>query len=132
MAIPGPLSFQNLPRHPLINKRIGRRFTVLALGIFLGFAHIAYGQADQGTITGVIRDSSGAVISDAGVTLANLDTGQVLKATTNRLRRLLFFADQDWQLQRYGQFSGLWNHYIDRTETEHAATVGRWDHAEAR
>src|SRR5215469_13654754 len=40
----------------------------------------AFGQADQGTITGVVQDPTGAVIGNANVTLTNLDTGQVLKA----------------------------------------------------
>jgi outer membrane receptor protein involved in Fe transport len=38
------------------------------------------GQADQGTITGVIQDSSGAVVAGASVTLTNVDTGMVVKA----------------------------------------------------
>jgi outer membrane receptor protein involved in Fe transport len=37
------------------------------------------GQADQGTITGVVQDPSGAVIGGASVTLTSVDTGQVLK-----------------------------------------------------
>src|SRR5579862_4712257 len=37
------------------------------------------GQVDQGTITGVVQDPTGAVVGNANVTLTSLDTGQVLK-----------------------------------------------------
>ena len=39
-----------------------------------------FGQVDQGTITGIIQDPTGAVIGNANVTLTNLDTQQILKA----------------------------------------------------
>ncbi|MGH9586916.1 MAG: TonB-dependent receptor domain-containing protein [Acidobacteriaceae bacterium] len=38
---------------------------------------------DQGTITGVVQDNSGAVIPNAQVTLTNTDTGLVLQRRTN-------------------------------------------------
>ena len=38
----------------------------------------AFAQADQGTITGVVKDSAGAVIPNAQVTLTNVNTGLVL------------------------------------------------------
>lgn len=41
------------------------------------------GQADQGTITGVVQDTTGAVIGNANVTLTSLDMGQVLKVKTD-------------------------------------------------
>jgi len=40
---------------------------------------LAFGQADQGTITGVVQDPSGAVVGSANVTLTNVDTGLVVK-----------------------------------------------------
>lgn len=43
----------------------------------------AYGQADQGTITGVVQDATGAVIPKSDVTLTNVDTGLVLKTTAS-------------------------------------------------
>jgi Carboxypeptidase regulatory-like domain len=42
-----------------------------------------YGQADQGTITGVVQDPSGAVVGNADVTLLNVDEGQVLHAKSD-------------------------------------------------
>jgi len=42
-----------------------------------------WGQADQGTITGVVQDSSGAVVNGAQVTLTSIDTGLVLETKTD-------------------------------------------------
>lgn len=42
-------------------------------------ATLAFGQVDQGTVTGVVQDASGAVIRGAQVTLTETDTGLVLK-----------------------------------------------------
>ena len=46
-------------------------------------AHVLFAQTDQGTITGVVQDPSGAVIGRANVTLTNVDTGLVLKVTAD-------------------------------------------------
>ena len=54
---------------------------LLTLGISM--AAIAWGQADQGAITGTIKDSSGAVIPNAKVSLTNLDTNLQLEAKTD-------------------------------------------------
>ncbi len=43
-----------------------------------------YAQVDQGTISGLIQDSSGAVIAGATVTLTNTDTGFALKRSTGQ------------------------------------------------
>ena len=42
-----------------------------------------FGQADQGSISGVVQDTSGAVIPHANVTLTSTDTGLVLKTRTS-------------------------------------------------
>ncbi len=63
-----------------------RRTMLLALFVpvlLLASARTAFGQLDQGTITGVIEDPSSAAIPGASVTLTNVDLGQVLKATTD-------------------------------------------------
>jgi hypothetical protein len=44
---------------------------------------LAFSQVDQGTITGVIQDTSGAVVGNASVTLTNIDEGIVLKSKTD-------------------------------------------------
>jgi len=56
---------------------------VLAAVVLLGSAHRLFGQADQGNISGVVQDPSGAVIANAAVTLTNIDLGQVSKAKTD-------------------------------------------------
>jgi hypothetical protein len=43
----------------------------------------AWAQVDQGAITGVVKDTSGAVIPNAAVTLTDTDTGLVLRRTCN-------------------------------------------------
>lgn len=53
---------------------------LLVLALLFTPARLLVGQADQGTITGVVQDSSGAVIGNADVTLTNVDLGQVLKS----------------------------------------------------
>ena len=40
-------------------------------------------QMDQGTVTGVIRNSAGAVIPGSQITLTNNETGLTLKATSD-------------------------------------------------
>ena len=59
-----------------------RQWALAAFAIFafLATAQVLLGQADQGTITGVIQDPSGAVIGNASVTLTSQDTGLVLKS----------------------------------------------------
>ncbi len=42
-----------------------------------------FGQLDQGSITGVVQDSSGGIVRGAQVTLTNLDTGLVLRTKTD-------------------------------------------------
>jgi hypothetical protein len=60
-----------------------RRFLAIWILLVLCSARILLGQADQGTITGIVQDPSGAVISNASVTLTNTDLNQVLKSTTD-------------------------------------------------
>ncbi len=56
---------------------------LLSLLLLLTSAGKLSAQLDQGTITGVVQDSAGAVIGNAAVTLTNVDEGQVLKSTTD-------------------------------------------------
>jgi hypothetical protein len=43
----------------------------------------AHAQLDQGTVTGVVQDPTGAVISGAHVTLTSTDTGLELNTTSD-------------------------------------------------
>lgn len=56
---------------------------VLAIMVLLAPARTMFGQLDQGTITGVIQDPSGAVVGNASVTLTNLDEGQVMQSKSD-------------------------------------------------
>ena len=58
-------------------------FALFAAVLFVVPAQSMFGQLDQGTITGVVEDPSGAAIPSASVTLTNVDLGQVLKSTTD-------------------------------------------------
>ncbi|QHN05438.1 TonB-dependent receptor [Granulicella sp. WH15] len=51
-------------------------------GILLGDKG-ALAQVDQGAITGVVQDSTGAVVPEAKVTVTNIDTGLVLEGSSN-------------------------------------------------
>src|ERR1700743_1814391 len=61
---------------------IAKKFFVLWAFCLLVSA-CAYGQLDQGSITGVVQDSSGAIISGAALTLIDSETGLQLKAAAN-------------------------------------------------
>ncbi len=54
------------------------------VALLLSLAPLAmHGQVDQGSITGTVQDSSGAVVPNASVTVTNTDTGLALQARTN-------------------------------------------------
>jgi hypothetical protein len=65
--------------------RSWRRFVILGICAlaFLGGRPVR-AQLDQGTITGVVQDSSGAVVANAHVTLANTETGLVLSTSSDK------------------------------------------------
>src|SRR3989304_4974361 len=57
---------------------MGNRMARNLLGVFLGvvlWSQLALGQATTGTISGVVRDATAAVIPGATVTVTNVDTG---------------------------------------------------------
>lgn len=62
-----------------------QRVLVALFGMLLMLvpARVLLGQTDQGTITGVVQDPSGAVIGNATVSLTNTDVGLTLKAKTD-------------------------------------------------
>ena len=55
-----------------------RRFwtIVLSLSLLVLGSHLAYAQSTYGSITGSVNDNTGAVVTDANVTLTNLGTGE--------------------------------------------------------
>ena len=58
-------------------RRLLRLLPVVLLALFA--LPLAVAQMDQGTITGVVRDNTGAVIPNAAVTLTSIDTGFILQ-----------------------------------------------------
>ena len=56
---------------------------ILAVPALLGYAPAAHAQADQGSISGTVRDSSGAGVPGAKVTLTNPATGFSVTETTD-------------------------------------------------
>ena len=54
--------------------------TVIVFVFLFTSVRSMFGQADQGTITGVVQYSTGPVVAGASVTLTNVDTGLVVKA----------------------------------------------------
>src|SRR5882757_4847161 len=62
------------------------------LGVLVGSlaTGVAFGQADQGAIVGLVQDTSGAVVSNAQVTLTNVDNGLALQAQTDSSGNYVF------------------------------------------
>lgn len=58
-------------------------FPCFALCALLLFAPVAQAQADTGTIAGLVRDSQGAVIAKARITITNIRTNQARAIVTN-------------------------------------------------
>jgi Carboxypeptidase regulatory-like domain/TonB dependent receptor len=69
-------------------KESGFRFATLAIALFsliAIFSSAAFGQAEAGTISGTVRDTSGAVVSGAKVTATNVATSATRTAQTGNL-----------------------------------------------
>jgi hypothetical protein len=64
--------------------------TVTCLCFLLVQATTAFGQVDQGSVSGNVQDSTGAFIPNAKVTLLNKDVGLSLESTTNSSGEYLF------------------------------------------
>jgi hypothetical protein len=68
-------------------------FLAFAVVVLLLTADSSSAQTDQGAITGVIQDSTGAVIANAQVTATNIDTGLALETRSNKWRLCFFPAE---------------------------------------
>jgi hypothetical protein len=64
-------------------RHVAARVSRVAFLIF-SLTYLAFAQSERGTITGVVQDSSGAVIPGARVTVTNPQTNVTLDATTNQ------------------------------------------------
>ena len=58
-----------------------RRFLFLSLVILLS-SSVLFAQFDSASVLGTVRDSTGALLSGANVTLTNLETGISAQSTT--------------------------------------------------
>src|SRR5712692_8357823 len=76
---PSRFSLANFGR---ILRIVSRSLPALLIGVFFG-ALVVSAQVTTGTISGVVQDSSGAVISGATVTVRNQDTGTARTVTSD-------------------------------------------------
>ena len=67
------------------------RRALLALAVLLSLAPPAFAQFETATVVGVVKDSTGAVVPDAKVTLANTQTGVTAERTTGTNGSYEFF-----------------------------------------
>ena len=73
-----------MPESPMFGKVNHRLLHGWIVAMFLLFATLAAsGQVDQGTITGTVHDPTGAVISNAQITVTDIDAGLTLQTTSN-------------------------------------------------
>ena len=72
-----------LDRNPLRGLTRIALAALACLALLLGSTRFAAAQVDQGSISGVVSDATGAVVPNAAVTLLNTDVGLSLKGSTN-------------------------------------------------
>src|SRR5688572_14427197 len=68
------------------------RFRLLLTILVLGFTTQAFAQFETATVVGTVRDSTGAVVPDARVTLTNTQTGVTLERTSDANGNFEFFT----------------------------------------
>ena len=71
-------------------RQVLRGLCLLGLLLAALGANRAFAQMDQGAITGIVQDSTGAAIPGAQVTLTNISTGLILTAKTNATGNYFF------------------------------------------
>lgn len=79
--------FSSFPRNRL--RRWARTFC-WPVAVLVCSAVMASGQADQGAITGTVLDPTGAAVPNAQITLTSVQTGLVLKTTSDASGVYLF------------------------------------------
>src|SRR5438045_3198501 len=67
---------------PMTIARRQPRFALVASALLIA-AGCAFGQAITATLTGTVRDGTGSVVANAGITLRNEASGDVRKTVTN-------------------------------------------------
>jgi Carboxypeptidase regulatory-like domain/TonB-dependent Receptor Plug Domain len=77
------MSKSNALRLTLNDATLSTLLTPLLIATLMLFAARCPAQTDQGAITGIVQDTSGAVIPNAQITVTDVDTGLVLQSKTN-------------------------------------------------
>ncbi|MBV9676414.1 MAG: carboxypeptidase regulatory-like domain-containing protein [Acidobacteriaceae bacterium] len=67
----------------MVPSWISTKRTFVFFTMLLSLSSILIGQSERGTISGTVRDSSGAVIPQAKVNITNVATGQPINLVTN-------------------------------------------------
>ena len=70
-------------RNPITRTLKAGCFAVAILSLLLGTALPARAQVDEGSISGIVTDGTGAVVANATVSVVNTDVGLTLTGTTN-------------------------------------------------
>ena len=65
-----------------MSRLVSRSFIIVLMSLF-GLSVILFAQSERGTISGTVRDTSGAVIPGAAITITNTATNQVISSTSN-------------------------------------------------
>ena len=119
----------NLPPSVWISRFV---LGALCMCLCLAIPVSGFAQADQGTITGVVTDNSGAAIPNAQVTLTDTDTNLALRAKSNGNGIFIFSPVKIGDYQVSVGAPGFSDCGSGAFAFECAATSGRANHAEAR
>ncbi len=71
---------------------------LLCVSFILLPGQFAFGQVDEGSITGTVTDSTGAVVPDAQVSLVNTDQGITLQTRSGAYGSVYIFTGSNWTL----------------------------------
>jgi hypothetical protein len=76
------MNSSSVTRHNMMNAASRMWVSILALALLLS-SICAFGQTEDGQISGTITDTTGAVVKDAKVTVKSINNGFTREATTN-------------------------------------------------
>ncbi|MGA8939287.1 MAG: TonB-dependent receptor [Acidobacteriaceae bacterium] len=80
----------NFNRSPITRILKLGHLALAFLFLLMATASYAHAQVDEGSITGTVTDSTGAVVPNASVSVTNTDVGLTLKGTTNSVGEFTF------------------------------------------